>query len=127
MIKLMFCLTRKTPLTREAFLDHWIHRHGPLVRSVAPQLGIRRYVQNYHMTDARFDPILSARDPQMASYDGVAELWYDSAEAVHALRRDPAAREAGRALLEDERTFIDLARSPIFFCTETAYVDAPAR
>ena len=32
--------------------------------------------------------------------------------------RGPDAREAGRALLEDERRFIDLSRSPLFFADE---------
>ncbi len=122
MIKLVFCLKRKEGLTFEAFRDHWVNRHAPLVRGFAGPLGIRRYVQSYRLEDERLNPLVASRDPTMAFYDGVAELWYDSIEALHDLRRSPAAREAGRALLEDERRFIDLARSPIFFCTETTFV-----
>jgi hypothetical protein len=47
-------------------------------------------------------------------YDGVAELWWESEEALRAAR-GPEAREAGRLLLEDEAKFIDLANSPLWF------------
>ena len=50
------------------------------------------------------------------AYDGVAELWWDRPEDL--VNDDPAARRAGLELLEDERKFIDLARSPIFLVEE---------
>ncbi len=45
------------------------------------------------------------------------ELWFASLEQCLAERR-PAAREAGLALPEDERRFIDLSCSPLFFANE---------
>ena len=49
-------------------------------------------------------------------FDGVAELWFDSDELLQLMQTEAGA-EAGRALLEDERRFLDLANSPIF-CAE---------
>ena len=54
-------------------------------------------------------------------YDGVAELWFESAEAMAANTSEAAA--AGRELLEDEKKFIDLANSPLWFGDEHVIVD----
>ena len=51
-------------------------------------------------------------------YDGVAELWWESIEEFQAATASEAGVEAGRALLEDERRFIDLEHSPIWLSKE---------
>ncbi|MGH7417889.1 MAG: EthD domain-containing protein, partial [Candidatus Rokuibacteriota bacterium] len=45
MIKLVFCLRRLPNLSREEFQRYWLDTHGPLVRQLAPALGVKRYVQ----------------------------------------------------------------------------------
>ena len=55
-------------------------------------------------------------------YDGVAELWWDSLDELRAANASPEGQAAGLELLEDERKFIDLARSPLFFGEEKAIV-----
>ena len=50
-------------------------------------------------------------------YDGVAELWWDKEKEL-VEQSSEAAREAGAALLEDEKKFIDLGNSPIWFAYE---------
>jgi uncharacterized protein (TIGR02118 family) len=119
-IKLVFCLTREPSLTREEFARYWREEHAPLVRTHAAALRIRRYTQSLTISDPRLQPPLDARRPAggVESYDGVAELWWDSAEDLVEASASPAGRAAGRALLEDERRFLDLDRSPIFFTEE---------
>jgi hypothetical protein len=63
------------------------------------------------------DTIRASREAP-EGYDGVAELWWDSLEDIAAATATPAGVEAGRELLEDERKFIDLKRSPLFFGIE---------
>lgn len=116
MVKLVFCLHRLPELSREDFQTYWRTRHAPLVASHADALGILRYVQSHTLAEACFAAMTSTRGG-LPGYDGVAELWFESLEHCLAAR-GPAAREAGRALLEDERRFIDLTRSPLFFATE---------
>ena len=118
MVKLVFCLHRLPHLTREQFQRRWRDVHAPLVAAHAAPLGIRRYVQCHAL------PGLAGARGSPAGFDGVAELWFDSLEQARAAR-GPAAREAGRILLEDERQFIDLARSPIFFTEEHPIHPAP--
>ncbi len=42
MIKLVYCLRRLPNLSREEFQRYWLETHGPLVRSRAQALRIRR-------------------------------------------------------------------------------------
>jgi len=115
MIKLTFCLHRLPRLSRAEFQDYWFNTHAPLVASVREDLKIRRYVQLHSLPDtdkAPFAVVRGAPEP----YDGVAQLWWDSLEDLAS--DTPAARAAGALLLEDERRFIDLPRSPLWLGEE---------
>ena len=120
MIKMMFCLKRKADLTMEEFLEYWLERHAPLVRSYASDLNIRRYVQSHSLPEsmAKGGP----RGSEAVHFDGVAELWWDNWESFTEPHQTAQGRAAGLALLEDERNFIDLAHSPIFFTREHVIV-----
>lgn len=119
MIKLTFCLVRLPHLSRAEFQHYWREQHGPLVRSQAAALRLRRYVQSHTLPEDAA-PWLPVTRGSPADFDGVAELWWDSmADFTH---RSPAAAVAGAALLADEKTFIDLARSPIFITEEVEIV-----
>ncbi len=129
MIKIIFCLRRRPALSRQAFADYWLNEHGPLVRRLAGDLRIQRYVQSHTLLDDRLIPLIHARSAEPESFDGVAELWWRSADDIFAVGRTDAGVAAGQALLADERTFIDLARSPLFFAHEHEIVpgqEAPA-
>jgi uncharacterized protein (TIGR02118 family) len=123
MIKLTFCLTRLASLTREQFQTYWFDHHAPLVASVKDVLRIRRYVQ-FHSYDAAFSAPIRASRGGPEQYDGVAELWWDSLDDMTALASNPEAQRAGAMLLEDERKFIDLAKSPLWYGEERAIIGA---
>jgi uncharacterized protein (TIGR02118 family) len=126
MVKLVFCLRRRPELTRDEFQRYWLDRHGPLVRSHAETLSIRRYVQ-VHTLDSPANDGLAGPRGAPEPFDGVAELWFDSLDDLRAAGASPAGRAAGRELLEDERTFIDFERSPIWVAEEHEVVGAGAR
>jgi uncharacterized protein (TIGR02118 family) len=98
MVKMIATLKRKPGMTRKEFSDYWRYHHAPLVQSV-PEFAryLRKYVQNHVASD--LGPTGSASE-----FDGVAELWFDSAE-------DLAAAFAGERYLEivrpDELKFLD--------------------
>jgi uncharacterized protein (TIGR02118 family) len=121
MLKLVFCLTRLPHLSRAEFQRYWRETHAPLVRSHAAALGIRRYVQLHTGADDLNDGLRTSRGGP-AAYDGVAELWWDSVEAMGAAVASAAGHAASLALLEDERRFIDLAASPMFVGEEHAII-----
>ena len=117
MIKLSFALIRLPELTREAFQAYWFDRHAPLVKSVADTLRIRRYVQS-HSLPIDISAGLRAARGGPEGYDGVAELWWDRIEDAVPANPSQAMIDAGRMLLEDERKFIDLSRSPLWWGEE---------
>lgn len=118
MIKLVFCLHRLPGLSRGEFQSYWFDIHAPLVKRVAGALNIRGYVQSHSFTADGLDVPAAVRGSAGQDYDGVAELTWDSVEALLAPGLTEAGRAAGALLLEDEKRFIDLARSPLFFVRE---------
>jgi len=123
MIKLVFTLRRRTGMTREEFQRYWREEHAPIVKRHAETLRIRRYVQ-VHARETEIDDALSAsRGSEPGSYDGVAELCWDSVEELVAAYSSEAGQVAGAELLEDERRFIDLPRSPLWLGEEHVVVD----
>lgn len=122
MIKLVFCLRRLPHLSRDEFQSYWREQHGPLVRSHATALRIRRYVQTHTTDDTTHAALRSSRGAP-EPFDGVAELWWDSLEDMAAAVATEQGRRAGRELLSDERKFIDHARSPLWFAHEYLVVE----
>jgi uncharacterized protein (TIGR02118 family) len=121
MVKLVFCLTRRSGMEEAEFHRYWREEHAPLVASHAEALGIRRYVQAH----TAFDPlnaVLAAARRAPRHYDGIAELWFDSVDALLAMTGTAEGAAAGEALLSDERRFIDHSRSPIFMVEEHSII-----
>jgi uncharacterized protein (TIGR02118 family) len=122
-IKLVYSLRRRAELSREEFQRYWHETHAPLVRERSEVLGIRRYVQVHTLPEGASAALAASRAVEEDEYDGVAELWWDSLEALAAAAGTPAGQRAGAELLEDERRFIDLSRSPIFLAEEHVVVE----
>ena len=116
-IKLTFCLHRLPDLSRAEFQTYWRNTHAPLVASHAATLNIRRYVQTHALSHKADQAVAGPRGAPQA-YDGIAELWFDSWDSFFAAGQNPGADLASQALIEDERKFIDLARSPLWFNQE---------
>ena len=117
MIKLVYCLRRKPGMTWEEFSTYWRDVHARLVAERADVLGIRRYVQVRTVDNAEIHAAMQARnDGSPDPFDGVAELWFDDDALTRA--PSPESTKAGQELLDDERNFIDLPRSPIWFAQE---------
>jgi uncharacterized protein (TIGR02118 family) len=120
MIKLTFCLVRRPELTREAFQKYWFENHAPLVASVKDVLRIKRYVQ-LHSLPAEVSANLRVARQGPEGFDGVAQLWWDSFEDMAGAQNAEAAA-AGALLLEDERKFIDLPKSPLWWGEEKVII-----
>ena len=122
MIKLVYNLRRLPNMSREEFQRYWLQKHGPMVRSRAQALRIRRYVQVHTLESPMNDALRRGRGA-LEPYDGVAELWWDSLDDLAAATASPEGRKADQELLEDERRFIDLERSALWVAQEHPIVE----
>jgi uncharacterized protein (TIGR02118 family) len=100
-VKMFSLLTRKPGADVATFQAYWRMNHGPLAAKI-PQ--VRRYLQCHVRPSSYAD----GRTPR---YDGVAELWFDSFDAV----RDSGHTDEYRAVKIDEPKF--LARPFTFLIT----------
>ena len=100
MIKVVGLLTRRSGISHEEFVRHWLEVHGPLAHAVP---GVRRYVQS-HIVGTRTRPDIPETDVEV---DGIAELWYDDEAA---LARAAATPEMKR-LTDDGALFIGRIKS----------------
>jgi uncharacterized protein (TIGR02118 family) len=116
-IKLSFAVRRRREIDPAEFHRYWRETHGPLVRSLQPALGIRRYVQT-HRIQTPLNEALRVGRGALEAFDGVAELWWDDLDALVAAVASPEGSAAGQTLLEDEVKFIDLARSTLWLGEE---------
>jgi uncharacterized protein (TIGR02118 family) len=112
--RLVFLLRRRSELSREEFQAYWRTTHAPLVAARAELLGIRRY-QQVHTVD-------EIRAGDVAVFDGIAELWVDRATSTGT---GGERAQAGAELLADERNFIELTQSPIWYADERPMREGP--
>jgi len=122
-IRLVFLLRRQPHLALDEFHARWRDDHGPLVASHQTRLGIARYTQSHRLDDPLNDLMAAARGGTEPPYDGVAELWWESADALAAASGTAEGRRAGAELLADEAEFIDLPQSPLWLAYEYPQVN----
>jgi uncharacterized protein (TIGR02118 family) len=116
-IKIVYCLRRKSGISREEFQHYWLEEHGPKVKARAEAIGMRRYVQS-HAIDTPLNAALAGARGGLEAYDGIMEGWWDSEADALAALSSPDGQAAARDLLEDEGRFIDFDRSPVFMTRE---------
>jgi uncharacterized protein (TIGR02118 family) len=122
MIKLVYCLRRRADISLEEFYRYWLETHGPKVKSMAETLRARRYVQS-HTCTPELNQIFADSRGLAPAYDGITEVWWDSAQEVKAVMASSAGAEAMKTLMEDETNFIDFSQSSIFMTTEYPIFD----
>ena len=117
MVKLVYCLRRRSDVAPAEFSRYWLEVHGPKVQSVAAALRARRYVQS-HTCAPELNQAFAASRGLAPPYDGITEVWWDSLEDLQAVLATPEGAKAGAMLIEDEARFIDFAQSCVFMTTE---------
>ncbi|WP_158738217.1 EthD domain-containing protein [Alteribacillus sp. YIM 98480] len=119
MLKMTFCVKKLSHLSRQEFNQYWHETHASLVHKHALALRIKKYTQIPVLEDANEqESIRSPRGAVSAPFDGVAELWWESLEDLKESRRSPEGKKAAKELLEDERRFIDLSNSSLWYGEE---------
>ena len=111
------CITRHPNMTREEFKNYWMSNHGPFFMSNADTMGAKKYVQSHTLETPLNEGLRSSRGMQ-PEYDGIAEVWFESEEALMEGMSSPEGQKLGAALLEDEGNFIDHSKSSAFIVKE---------
>ena len=117
MVKFIMCCYRRSDLTREQFQDYWLNNHAPLWAKFADAYGTKRYVQCHTLDSPLNDGIRQSRGMAEAC-DGVAEVWFESEEALMNAMGSSEVQQANAILSEDEANFIDHERSFAFIAAE---------
>jgi uncharacterized protein (TIGR02118 family) len=123
MLKLVFVLRRRQGVSPEEFRRYWLEEHAPLARRLLESVGARRYVQT-HTIETDLNGALAAARGTLEAYDGVAEIWWDSLDAMVAVLNTDEGRQANETLIEDEAKFIDFERSSLFLTEEHPIIEA---
>ena len=123
----VYVAMRASHLSEEAFHDYWLNVHGPLIQGMAEAFGARRYVQCHTIATPLNDGLWRSRG-MLPPADGIAEMSWDSVEAMRAAFATPEGAEASRIAGADERNFLDEGRSHGFMTTgNVVYDDTAAR
>ncbi len=121
MIKMVYCVKRRSDISQVEFRRYWLEEHGRLVRKFASTIKIRRYVQS-HTIGTETNELLKISKGTSEPYDGIAEIWWDSWEGF-AAAASPEGIAADQILMEDEKKFIDHSLSSVFFTEEYEILD----
>ncbi len=123
MIKVSFLMRRKPDMTREEFQTYWREQHTQAVPEEAiPALGVKRYIQVHTLDTPLRDAIVGPREGLVDEFDGIAEMWFESEEAIQRDWSTDRAAEYAEAFFEDEKNFIDWTRSTILVSEETVFM-----
>lgn len=85
----------KENMTRKAFAQHWLNTHAPLVKKIP---GVKNYIIN----------IVLSTDGEEPGYQGTAELWFDSIEAMQQAMDTPEGQNAVADTQNFMRTFTSI-------------------
>lgn len=123
MIKLTYAIRKHPDLSDEEFHRYWKDVHGPFIARMAETIKARRYVQS-HRLDTPINALLqSSRGHNLAAFEGITEIWWDSEEDFYAGNGSPEGLEAGKRFVEDESRFVDHANSVSFITVEHTVFD----
>lgn len=122
LVKLFFCLRHPTHLSEDQAQLYWRTNHGPLIRSVAQGMRMRRYLQVHRYEEVLEAQLRASRGTTVAPYTGHAEAWFDRADLL-TVAQTPEGRNAMAVAVADETKFIDFPRSAIWIGKERVFID----
>ena len=114
MVLIHYALRRKAGMSAQAFSDYWSGAHATLVKQLAAQIGVVRYVQ-HHAVAPEVAQIMRQMRGTLEPFDGIAEIGFENMQALERGNLDPQAAQAQQLLAEDEARFIDIQQSVILF------------
>ena len=115
MYKHVALLVRQEGLSHDEFVEYWQTQHTPIAKEIE---GVVRYQQ------------VLPTDPEHAEFDGIAELYFEDLEDLHAALGSPGSRdydptkEVAAEAREDVDNFLAIDQRPRFIGKESVKKDA---
>jgi uncharacterized protein (TIGR02118 family) len=81
-VKMIGKVYAKEGMSREAFVNHWLTKHAPMVKQMFGDK-LKKYIIS----------IVASTDGEEPGYQGKAELWFDNMADVQAGMSSPTAKE----------------------------------
>ncbi len=117
MIKLVYCLRKKSDMSQEEFHRYWREEHAPLVTSVAEHSKCIKYIQSHTLSTSLNEIFVESRG-LAAPYDGITECWWESEEDLITATKTDEGKRVFQLMLDDESHFIDFSQSRVFITRE---------
>lgn len=123
MVKISYLMRRLPHLSLEEFQSYWSEKHPRAAPEDAfSTLGVKRYVQVLPLESDARDLVVGPRNGLVEPFDGIAELWVDSIEAIERDWSTEKAKEYIAIFFKDEQNFIDWTRSTIIVSNENVVI-----
>lgn len=121
-LKLYYPLRHLSDLSLEEAQNYWRNTHGPKIRQRAKDAAVLRYIQVHRAEDQLSQLLQQARNTQDPPFTGHAELWFERQALFNAISSSKG-QEAFNLFFEDEKNFIDFARSALWVGKEHTIFD----
>ena len=119
MIKIFYLMRRLPHLSLEDFQSYWSEKHPQAAPEDAfSTLGVKRYIQVLPLETEARNLVIGPRTGLVEPFDGIAELWVESIEALESNWSTEQAKEYIEIFFKDEQNFIDWSRSTILVSKE---------
>lgn len=114
MVRMIYCVMRKDGVSVKAFREYFVSAHKDKICAVAKRLKAKKFSQSLAlMVEEGF--LLMARRGTAAPYDGINEIWWDSARDFSDNVNAAEIESILEQFFAGEEQFIDLHQSRIFF------------
>lgn len=114
MVRMVYCVMRKEGVSVKDFREYFVTTHRDKICAAARQLKARKFGQSLAlMVEEGF--LLMARRGTAPPYDGINELWWDSARDFSENVSTVEVEQVLSQFFSDEEAFIDLHQSRLFF------------
>lgn len=114
MVRMIYCVMRKEGVSVKNFRDYFVSTHRDKICAVARQLKAKKFSQSLAlMVEEGF--MLMARRGTASPYDGINEIWWDSARDFSKQVKMNELEQILEQFFAGEEEFIDLHRSRLFF------------
>lgn len=123
MIKMLFLLTAKPGMSRDAFIERYETRHVEVSLLLVPFY--HEYRRSFLLPDSMVAVSHVGEAAARPQFDVVTELWFEDQAAVERMQREMAETNAGELIAEDERDQFD--RSKMLMILAEEYVTPAER